>query len=337
VRSEGMSYGMMIAVQLNQKAEFDALWNWARTYMYHSSPAHPACGFFSWSVKANGTPNDEMPAPDGEEYFAMSLYFAAGRWGNGTGIYNYQAEADRLLTDMRHRHLITGPTITGPRTAGALFDAEHCVVCFSADTNAWNRTDPSYQLPAFYELWARWGLPADRTFWQQAAAASRDFFQRAANPVTGLTSEYANLDGSPWTSSWNPQSGNFAFDAWRTAMNWSVDWAWWAKDSRERILSDRLQTFFASQGMTNYANQYALDGKPLSTDHSTGLTAMNAVASLAATQPRAKDFVNEFWNAPIPAGKWRYYDGLLYLMGLLHCSGEFRIWPPQTNVSSPSP
>ena len=27
VRSEGMSYGMMIAVQLNQRREFDALWN----------------------------------------------------------------------------------------------------------------------------------------------------------------------------------------------------------------------------------------------------------------------------------------------------------------------
>ena len=27
VRSEGMSYGMMIAVELNKKAEFDAIWN----------------------------------------------------------------------------------------------------------------------------------------------------------------------------------------------------------------------------------------------------------------------------------------------------------------------
>ncbi|MFH0841547.1 MAG: hypothetical protein V1903_02885 [Bacteroidota bacterium] len=25
----------------------------------------------------------------------------------------------------------------------------------------------------------------------------------------------------------------------------------------------------------------------------------------------------------------RYYDGLLYLMGMLHCSGEFKIWHPQ--------
>jgi oligosaccharide reducing-end xylanase len=55
--------------------------------MYHNSTNSPAYGYFSWSMKPNGTPNDEMPAPDGEQYFAMSLYFAAGRWGNGSGIY----------------------------------------------------------------------------------------------------------------------------------------------------------------------------------------------------------------------------------------------------------
>ena len=33
VRTEGMSYGMMIAVQLNKKEEFDRLWRWAKTHM----------------------------------------------------------------------------------------------------------------------------------------------------------------------------------------------------------------------------------------------------------------------------------------------------------------
>jgi hypothetical protein len=28
------------------------------------------------------------------------------------------------------------------------------------------------------------------------------------------------------------------------------------------------------------------------------------------------------------AGQWRNNDSMLYLMGLLHCSGEFRIWAP---------
>jgi oligosaccharide reducing-end xylanase len=323
VRSEGISYGMMIAVQLDKKPEFDALWNWARTYMYHSQG--PAQGFFSWSVKTDGKPNDEMPAPDGEEYIATSLYFAAARWGS-----NYKAEADRLLTDMLHRAVATGPTLAGPRTSGPLFDAAHKMVRFSPvlgdarNTDDGGHTDPSYHLPAFYELWARWGPAADRAFWAQAAAASREFFEKAAHPSTGLAPEYANYDGTPWAAHWNKMSVHFSYDSWRTAMNWSVDWAWWAADPREPQRSDRLQAFFeAHQG-----NQFTLDGHPLDKSHSDGLTAMNAVVSLAATEPRARTFVEALWNMPIPKGGMRYYDGALYLFALLHCGGEFRIWGP---------
>jgi len=209
VRTEGMSYGMMIAVQLDKKAEFDAIWNWAKTFMYHDSSNSPAYGYFSWSMKTNGTPNDETPAPDGEQYFAMSLYFAAGRWGNGSGIYNYRAEADRLLTDLRHRSSITGPTIKGTMTVGAIFNSENKLVRFTPDTANWNHTDPSYQLPAFYELWARWGPAKDRSFWKASASVSRDFFQHAANPVTGLAPDYANFDGTPWAAPWSTNSADF--------------------------------------------------------------------------------------------------------------------------------
>jgi oligosaccharide reducing-end xylanase len=328
-RSEGMSYGMMIAVQLDRKAEFDAIWNWAKTHMYHDDPNHSGYGYFSWSVRKDGRPNDEMHAPDGEEYFATALYFASHRWGNGAGIYNYRAEADRLLTDMRHRKLITSPTVVGPRTAGDLFEPKHKMVRFTPDVDNREHTDPSYHLPAFYELWALWGPEGDRSFWADAAHASRDFFQRAAHPETALTPDYANFDGTPWASPWNPRSARFQVDAWRTAMNWSMDWAWWAKDPRERQLSDRLQAFFASQGMSDYHSHFALDGSAGSGDHSTGLVAMNATASLAATHERAKQFVEALWNAPIPSGRYRYFDGMLYMLGMLHCGGQFRICSPQ--------
>jgi len=328
-RSEGMSYGMIIAVELGRKHEFDALWNWARHWMYHDATNHPACGFFSWSVKTNGVPNDEMPAPDGEEYFATGLYFASARWSNGPGIFNYRAEADRLLVDMRHRALISGPTILGPRTAGELFEPNHHLVRFTPDVDNRDHTDPSYQLPAFYEIWARCGPAADRAFWSQAAAASRAFFHRGAHPVTGLTPDYAEFDGRPWASPWNPQSAVFQADAWRSVMNWSVDWAWWSKDPRERELSDRLQAFFESAGIQRYGNRFTLDGRSLGGSHSSGLVAMNAVASLAATQPRARRFVQALWDLPVPTGPGRYYDGMLYLLALLHCSGEFQIWLPE--------
>jgi oligosaccharide reducing-end xylanase len=108
-----------------------------------------------------------------------------------------------------------------------------------------------------------------------------------------------------------------------------MDWAWWGKDVRERQLSDRIQAFFESEGLSTYGNQFTLDGKQFSSDHSAGLVAMNAVAGLAATHPRAKQFVEALWNASVPTGQERYYDGMLYMLATLHCSGEFRIWPPQ--------
>ena len=57
---------------------------------------------------------------------------------------------------------------------------------------------------------------------------------------------------------------------------------------------------------------------------------MNAVASLAATdQARAGGFVEALWELPPPTGKWRYNDGPLYILALLHVSGNVRIDPPE--------
>jgi oligosaccharide reducing-end xylanase len=326
VRTEGLSYGMMIAVELNKKEEFDALWNWSKTYLQITQTNHPSYGFFAWQARTNGVRLSEFVAPDGEEYYTMALYFAAHRWGNGKGIYHYQEQADELISRMVHREIIVGkmPGRNGDRTvtAGPLVDVEHKMILFSPSSERNKFTDPSYHLPAFYELWSRWGPTGDREFWAGAAAASRDFFVRVTHPVTALNPNYANFDGSLLT-----YNTNFSYDAFRTAGNWSVDWSWWGKDVRERELSDKLQAFFESQG-TNYGCQFTLEGKSLEARHAQGLVAVNAVASLAATNPRAKKFVEELWNTPTPDGLERYYEGLLYMMAMLHCSGEFRIWPP---------
>jgi oligosaccharide reducing-end xylanase len=295
VRTEGLSYGMMIAVQLNKKPEFDALWNWSKTYLYVAETNHPSCGFFAWQARTNGVRMSQFVAPDGEEYYVTALYFAAHRWRNGAGIYNYKQQADELLSRMRHRAPITGSMPMPWRntnvtvTAGPLFDEKHKMVLFSPSSERNRFTDPSYHLPAFYELWSRWGASEDSEFWKQAADTSRDFFVRVTHPVTGLNPNYANFDGS-FVTTFGRSNTNFSYDAFRTAGNWSVDWSWWEKDVRERQLSDKLQAFFESAG-TNYGCQFTLDGKQLETRHAQGLVAVNAVASLAANDPRAKKFV----------------------------------------------
>ena len=205
------------------------------------------------------------------------------------------------------------------------------MVRFTPDTNNFEEngdyTDPSYHLPAFYELWARWSPVEDRAFWAEAAQASRDHFVKVAHPVTALTPDYSNFDGTPKAASWDAGTVNFRYDAWRTAMNWAVDSAWWAKDPRQITLSNRLLAFFSEQG-ERYASVYTLDGKPLDGDQSLGLVATNAVAALAATDVRAGRFVDDLYRASVPTGKWRYYNGMLYMMALLHVSGNFRAYGP---------
>ncbi|HMH21448.1 MAG TPA: hypothetical protein VK563_06725, partial [Puia sp.] len=157
-----------------------------------------------------------------------------------------------------------------------------------------------------------------------------NWHNRCTNPDTGLAPDYANWDGSPFTGGRNKRSSNFSFDSWRTASNWSVDWSWWQKDENEQVLSDRIQAFFSSKGISSYGDQYTLEGESLEPRHANGLVSTNAVTSLAATEPRAHEFVDALWNAPIPHELVeRYYDGLLYLMSLLHCSGNYRIWAPK--------
>ncbi|MCV2367225.1 hypothetical protein [Roseateles oligotrophus] len=41
-------------------------------------------------------------------------------------------------------------------------------------------------------------------------------------------------------------------------------------------------------------------------------------------QPLAERFVNHLWALEPPTGKWRYYNGLLQFMALLHVSGRFQ-------------
>jgi len=322
VRSEGMSYGMMIAVQLDKKEEFDRLWKWAKNYMYQSDG--PYKGYFAWHCTTDGKKLDSGPASDGEEWFSMALLFASHRWGDGTGLQNYSTEAQSILDTMLHKEDQKSDLATN------MFNAENKMVVFVPKIGpASSFSDPSYHLPAYYELWARWAKQ-DNQFWADAALVSRDYFKQAANPQTGLMPDYANFDGTPYGSD---DHKDFRFDAWRTLSNVAVDYAWFAADPWQVEQSNRVLDFLASEGMDSYPNQYSLDGKPLSSDHSTGLVAMAAVAALAADTQKGKPFVQVFWDTKIPSGKWRYYDGMLYMLALLHASGDFRIYVPDKTSS----
>jgi oligosaccharide reducing-end xylanase len=319
VRTEGLSYGMMICLQLDRRDEFNRIWRWAKTNLYHASG--PERGYFAWHGDLDGKQLDPGPASDGEEWFTMALFFASHRWGNGDGILDYEGEAQALVHTMLHKS-----EEPGHDTYTDMFDRTAKEVTFVPHGEGALFSDPSYHLPAFYELWARWAAePGDRAFLSAVAARSREIFRAAANPVTGLMPDYCEFDGQPRVRRGHE---DFRFDAWRTLSNPALDYSWFAADEREAAQSNRVLRFLSAPGRLSH-DRFKLDGTPVGDDlHSAGLISMAATAGLAADPELARPFVEMLWKMEAPAGQYRYYNGLLYMLALLEAGGRFKAYMP---------
>ena len=367
-RTEGMSYGMMIAVQFGEKDIFDRLWRWSKKYMQHQSGNRE--GYFAWSCKTDGTHNAEGAASDGELYFITALIFASNRWGNDTGI-NYKAEAQHILNCIQPKEYTPEPRQGGfPGFGGFggqqgpqkmyLIDPETNLITFTPDGFGNRYTDPSYHIPAFYEVWAKWADDGRADYWNKCAKASREFLHKAINRKTGLNADMCQYDGSEMQMPrfpgmpQRPQgqkprrngSNNFRYDSWRVPMNITLDYEWSGADAEwQKKYGETIQNFFYSQGVDKFVDQYRPDGSLPEEDeilpagrfrklrHSIGLVSTVAAASILCDHAKKKEFVDALWNAkhePFEDGYFdAYYDGLLRLFAFMHLSGHYREIAPQ--------
>lgn len=312
-RTEGMSYGMMMAVQMDRKDIFDRLWLFSKTYMYQSQGKYQ--GYFAWSVKTDGTKNAEGPAPDGEEYFAMALFFAGKRWGDGKPPFDYSVQARDILRHGIHQaELVEG--------GEPMWDNTNHYIKFVPETPF---SDPSYHLPHFYELYALLADEQDRAFWQKAAEASRKYLHMSCDKDTGMASEYAEFDGAPKKLFRDFQ---FYSDAYRVAMNIGLDAAWFNKDETLGEIADKLQAFFSENTVLGEYKAYTIKGEAFdeAAMHPDAIIATNAAASLAAKGKYRLQWVKDFWELPLRKGDRRYYDNCLYFFCLLMLAGEYKIY-----------
>lgn len=318
VRTEGMSYGMMVCVQMDKKAEFDRLWKWVRTYMYIDEG--PCKNYFAWSCKPDGSRNSDGAAPDGEEYFAMALFLASRRWGEGEGIFQYSAEAKAILRECVHKGEPGHP-------GEPMWEPANKLIKFIPNCDF---SDPSYHLPHFYELFAEWAEERDREFWKQAAAASRNYLHLACHPRTGLSAEYADYDGTPHEGHQEIFGRHdwYYSDAYRTIANMAMDYLWFAADPWQVENANRLQKFYWEEQAEHWDGVFLTDGTRLQEKalHPVAIIAVNAQASLAADGPYAKACVEKLWDTPLRKGNRRYYDNFLYLFAMLALSGNYRIY-----------
>lgn len=274
VRTEGMSYGMMTAVQLDKQTEFDRLWAWVKNHMANGT------GEISWHCSTGGSKLSSGGAPDGEEYMATALIFAQRRWGD-SGRFDYASEAQWVLDLIRTKY----------------FNEMYHIVKFVSGSN---NTDGSYVLPAFYQVWACFDTE-NADFWDQAVSAGREFFHAAAGS-NGVIPDQSSFTGQAL--------GGAGSDAKRCVMNIMMDTNFFAADSWQ------TDTYAPA-----YGNTMRNGG-----DNTAAQFSCNALLGFGLPEDTGKSFVDKLWGAKIPSGTYRYYDGTLYMLALLHVSGAFKLY-----------
>ncbi|HXL72036.1 MAG TPA: glycosyl hydrolase family 8, partial [bacterium] len=129
--SEGIGYGMIIAVYMNDENLFDNLWKYEQTKVNTN-------GIMNWYIDADGnvetTPSGANGATDADEDMAWALLMASKQWGgSGTLGSTYQTLAGAQINRIYNKEIVGSTPVAGD---------------FFTDIN------PSYFDPAYYREFA---------------------------------------------------------------------------------------------------------------------------------------------------------------------------------------
>ena len=318
VRSEGQSYGMMICVQTNHKTEFDKLWKFAKNHMLHTSGQWD--GYFKWKCNPDGSAQDANCAPDGEMYFVTALLLAANRWNEPSYFKDAQYSLSRFWKNGN----------------GSLFNESYKIITFQP-YNCSNFGDPSYDLPAFVELFSRWS-ESNNDKWESCLAPTRGHLEKSCHSSSGLFADYSEFNGQPTTGGFSSNSNKYMYDAMRCAMNVGMDYYLFGADKKtQNAMMTRLINHFEKDGYSHA--RFNWDGTGGSESYTLGECGANAVGCFAlmddpANDEKVKTNLKKAWNGQLMTGQYRYYDGLVHYLAMLHLCGSFKIYKPAPEIKN---
>ena len=223
--SEGIGYGMLIAVYMNDKATFDGIWSFAKLHRGGS-------GLMTWHLNADGTvaAQGSGSATDADEDMAYALAMASAQWQSGT----YLDEAKTLINAIMSNCVAADGTLKPGDSWGAT-----------------DRTYPDYFAPSYFRVFkaltgnANWDVVIKRNYEILAAVSGEH----------GLVPDYT-------TSKYDLSQG-YKYDACRTPWRIGLDYCQYGTPEALTYLQ-KVGTFFDGVGVSNIGDGYALDGSKTS-------------------------------------------------------------------------
>jgi hypothetical protein len=321
--SEGIGYGMLIAVYMGDQNLFDELWKYEQMWL---GPT----GLMDWYINAAGTnrgsnPDGHGPATDADEDMAFALLMADKQWGGkGAQSKNYIDIAKDQISKIwvneiqDYKYVKPGPW---------------------ADASKLNI---SYFAPSYYRLFAKVDTAAMHN-WNDAVTSSYDTIKAALNANNknqnnGLVPAWCDSAGQPRGDALGPGQTaptNYQYDSCRTPFRIALDWCWGSAatggmDTRAKDYTAKTSGFFSGIGVANMVDGYNLDGTThpqWGDNHSSAFVGPAGVGAM--TSNTYQTFLDQAYAAltTVAAGKYiaggTYYDESWAVMSLLMMTGNF--------------
>jgi endo-1,4-beta-D-glucanase Y len=257
--SEGVSYGMFLALYSNDQAYFNKIWDAGEKYMWTASGSWGNPGnYYDWRVnESGGNRVGTGPASDAEQDIALLLIFAdklveRGIWKSYTSSKGatYSARAKDILGTIRASMIDQGKYLLPGHWGG--------------DPDIKN---PGYFAPASYRVFAEYDS-ANKSAWMALVDGSYELIAKSPGYGKGLVPDWFTMSGGTTNG-----AGYNAFfrgdalyrDAIRVYWRLATDYIWY-KEPRAKAFLDKAMTFIDGLGGAPAANFFDMTGSLLPAD-----------------------------------------------------------------------
>ena len=331
--SEGIGYGMIIAVYMGDQTLFNNLWKYEQA---HLDPN----GLMNWSIDSSGntTVSGTMTvgaggATDADEDMAWALAMADKQWGS-SGSLNYASLAKTQIQNIWN-HEVYSSKLAGPGD--------------SWPGNLFNDVNVSYFAPAYYRVFKQVDTDSTHT-WE---AVTQTVYDTILCDKSGTTfCNVLNTSNKNTTNGlvpgWSTNTGGmssagpyyYQYDACRTPFRIGIDWclngasasgaAAALNPSRAQQYVALTSSFFSGVGAANIVDGYNMDGTVNSGAHTVSQGQSAAFIGPAGVGAMSSASTQAFLNSAYGLVKGdtllvggAYYEECWTVMSLLMMTGNF--------------
>ena len=279
--SEGIGYGMFLALYCNDQRAFDSMLDAAERFMWvPPNSSWNGGGYYDWRINRDGSRRTGTgPASDADQDIALLLIFAerlvqegARGWTSTTrsGVngawYGQRAKVllNTIRTGMIERNYLL-PGFWGDSRTGA------------------DVKNPGYFAPAFYRIFAEYE-PNHAAAWNALVEGSYDLIRKSPGYARGLLPDWCTMDGgSTGGAGYNAYfRGDAQYrDAIRVYWRLANDYLWYGEPRAKTFLDNAIK-FLENLGGVEHSNFYDMSGNLVPATDGERLRGTNP----AATNPR---------------------------------------------------